>query len=346
MTELNWKRVAAPAAVIQALQAHRLLPVVDLLAERGLLRADLVPLARQLAARSVDEERRRVAIENKVLDAIGGAGVEVLVLKGALLARTVYPAPETRIRTDIDLLVNAERVEDAYSALRGIGFAPSYEVHGGAPMTQAQWIRRGDSPLHAVDLHWDLSNRPLLKDRFQFQSLLDRSTDLPGHVRPVAGLCAGDALLHACTHYFGHHSGEFRPDQWLLDMDLLWRAMGEGEDEQVAEAALSIGVGSLLAEGMRLSADRLETPVEKDWLEALQGASRRERTRRFMQTPRFRLLEIFHSASEEKGVRAAMRNLRGVFFPPAAYMFRKYPGSSKWALPWLYVKRMVGGGKG
>ena len=158
MTDLDWRRADSPAEVVQALQAHRLLPVAELLVARGLLRADLVPLARQLAARSVEEERRRVAIEDEVLGAIGGAGIDVLMLKGALLGRTVYPAPAERIRSDIDLLVATGSVENAFAALRQIGFAPSYEVYGGPPMTQAQWIRRSDSPVHAVDLHWDLSN--------------------------------------------------------------------------------------------------------------------------------------------------------------------------------------------
>lgn len=341
MMEFDWKQRSEPAEVIQALQAHRLLPVAGLLAERGLLRGDLVTLAERLAGRDVENERKRADIEDEVLDALGAAAIDVLVLKGALLARTVYPAPEARIRTDIDLLVASKAVEDACAALRGIGFAPSYEVHGGPPMTQAQWLRRGDSPIHAVDLHWDLSNRPLLKDRFEFQALLARSVEVPGSARPVGGLCAEDALLHAGAHYFGHHRGEFRPDQWLLDMDLLWRSLGEGGAERVAEAALSSGIGSLVAAGMRLSVERFETPVDPGWLDQLGQASRPESAQRLTRPPRFRALEIFRSAYEEKGLVAGLRNLRGTFFPPAAYMRRKYPGARRWALPWLYVKRIV-----
>ena len=341
MTEFDWKRLSEPAAVIQALQAHRLLPVAGLLAERGLLRGDLVALAGKLAARDREAERRRAAVEDEVLDALGAAAIEVLVLKGALLGRTVYPSQEARIRTDIDLLVASAAVEDACAALRGIGFAPSYAVHGGPPMTQAQWIRRGDSPIHAVDLHWDLSNRPLLKARFEFDALLARSVEVSGSKRPVTGLCAEDALLHACAHYFGHHGGEFRPDQWLLDMDLLWRSLEEGGRGRVAEAALSSGIGSLVAAGMRLSVERFETPVDPDWLGQLEQASRRESAHRLTRPPRFRALEILRSAYEEKGLVAGLRNLRGTFFPPAAYMRRKYPGAGRWSLPWLYVRRIV-----
>ena len=111
----------------------------------------------------------------------------------------------------------------------------------------------------------------------------------------------------------------------------------------MSEAALSMGIGSLLAAGMRLSAERFETPVDPNWLARLDQASQRESARRLTRPPRFRLLEIFRSASEEKGLMSGIRNLRGTFFPPAAYMQRKYPCSSRWALPWLYVRRMVEG---
>ena len=343
MLNLDWKAAGSPAEVLQALSEHRLLPVAGLLAERGLLRRDLVPLAEQLAAKRVNEAAERGAVEAEVFEALSRQGVRTLVLKGALLARTVYPAPEARIRSDLDVLVASESVEDACAALWGIGFAPSYEVHGGPPMTQAQWIRRGDSPIHAVDLHWDLSNRPLLKDRFVFEGLLERAQDVLGHGHEVSGLGAEDALLHACVHYFGHHRGEFRPDQWLLDMDLLWRSLDEGAAERLANGALSLRIGSLVAEGLRLSGERFDTPIENEWLDRIQRAARRESAQRLIRPPRFKGFEILRNASEERGIAAGFRHLRGTLFPSVAYMRRKYPGAPKWALPWLYVRRIWDG---
>jgi hypothetical protein len=189
MTEFDWKRLSEPAAVIQALQAHRLLPVAGLLAERGLVRGDLVALAGKLAGRDAEKERGRAAVEDEVLDALGVAGIEVLVLKGAL----------------------------------------------------------------------------------------------------------------------------------------------------------SSGIGSLVAAGMRLSVERFETQVDPDWLGQLDQASKRESAQRLTRPPRSRALEIFRSAYEEKGLVAGLRNLRGAFFPPAAYMRRKYPGAGWWVLPWLYVRRVLEG---
>jgi hypothetical protein len=340
MTEPDWTEASAPAALIQALQAHRLLPVAGLLAERSLLRGDLVKVAEQMTARAAEDERRRVAIETEVLGAITAAGIEVLVLKGALLARTVYPMPEARIRTDIDLLVPADSLAGLRATLRQIGFAPSYEVHGGPPMTQAQWVRRGERPLHAVDVHWDLFNLPLLKNRFDFDSLAARSMALPGMGPDVRGLSPADALLHACAHYFGHHGGEFRPDQWLLDMDLLWRAMDADTRAEAEALARDCGVLSLLGSGLGLAAARFGTPVAPADLARFTADGAGERSARLIRPVRFARLAMLRSAFDEQGAGARVRHLWRLAFPPATYMRTKYPEARGWMLPWLYVRRV------
>ena len=57
-----------------------------------------------------------------VLGALRAAGVAPLVLKGAVLAREAYARPEARMATDIDLLVPADGVGRAVTALQAEGF--------------------------------------------------------------------------------------------------------------------------------------------------------------------------------------------------------------------------------
>ena len=340
MQALDWRTLSEPAAVVQALAAHRLLPAAALLAERGFLRGDLVGLAATLAARDAVECRKRGAIEDEVVGGLLAADVPVLVLKGALLGRTVYAAPEVRIRTDLDLLVPKAAIASAQAALRTLGFAPSWEVHGGPPMTQAQWIRRGERPLHAVDLHWDLFNRPVLKNRFVFDALASRSVSLPGMGEGARGLSPADALLHACAHYFGHHVGEFRPDQWLLDMDLLWRAMDADARADSEALARDCGVLSLLGAGLELTAARFATPVEPADLARFRTEGAGERSACLVRPVRFARLAMLRSALDEHSSGARVRHLWRLAFPPAAYMRIKYPGAAGWMLPWLYVRRV------
>ncbi|NKI33605.1 nucleotidyltransferase family protein [Wenzhouxiangella sp. XN79A] len=342
MSELDWREQSDPAKCLQALAAHRLLPVAGLLADRGLLRRDLVAPAGQLAAKSREEMRLRGEIEAGVMEAFVERRVPFLVLKGALLARTVYPAPEDRIRTDLDLLVPPDAVDAAQQALRAARFRPSYEVEGGPPMTQKQWIRPSDSLVHAVDLHWDLSNRPLLKQRLAVAHLLERAQSLTTAAVDARGLGTVDALLHAATHYYGHHRGEFRPDQWLLDMDLLWRKSDPPARNRAAERARACGVGSLLAAALQACIERFDTPVPADWLDSLRAASRGERAARLTQPVTTPVLDMLRNAAEETGWRARLRYGWRLAFPPAAHMRRKYPEGSRWGLPGLYVRRALG----
>src|SRR4051812_17226298 len=64
-----------------------------------------------------DEAMRAAAVEPlrqadiaQVLDALGGRGIETLLMKGSALAYQIYAAPELRPRSDTDLLVSPDDV--------------------------------------------------------------------------------------------------------------------------------------------------------------------------------------------------------------------------------------------
>ena len=62
------------------------------------------------------------AVLGEMLAALHEAGIEMLVLKGAALAYTVYPEPGLRPMRDLDILVPAVQVEAAQAVLLEIGF--------------------------------------------------------------------------------------------------------------------------------------------------------------------------------------------------------------------------------
>ena len=57
----------------------------------------------------------------EVLDLLGQAGIEALVLKGAALRHTVYPEIGLRPMRDIDLLLNRDQAQPAQDLLKGQG---------------------------------------------------------------------------------------------------------------------------------------------------------------------------------------------------------------------------------
>jgi len=344
MSDLDWRREENPGEVLRALSAHRLLPVAPLLADRGLLRRDLVPAAEHLSARIRVEMQRRLEIEHEVLRAFADSGLRCLVHKGAVLGRTLYPEPWQRQRLDIDLVVAEADVETAAEVLRGLGFALRFEITGGPPSEQTQWVRRDDPVAHSVDLHTGLFNDPVLKETLTFEALLGRSRALPGVGGRVRAPGFGDLLLHACLHYFGHHRHEFRPDQWLLDMDLLWRAMDEPVRAQVARMAERLGVVSLLGGGLELASERFGTPVPADQRAAMRRCGSKEAAARLLEPVGSRVLDLIRSGLAERGLAARARYLWRVAFPPAQHMRRKYPRAGRWTLPWLYLRRAIARG--
>src|SRR6185503_12220500 len=69
----------------------------------------------------------------RALAALVAAGVETIVLKGPVLARTVYPERSMRGYADLDVLVRQERWLDAHRALLGLGYTCVQDLSGPPP---------------------------------------------------------------------------------------------------------------------------------------------------------------------------------------------------------------------
>ena len=88
-----------------------------------------LPLASQLQAAAAANARRVLVQEVELIRAaktLRIAGVPILSLKGPLLARQLYGAPNLRYAGDIDLLVTWEDAERADRALREAGYRRRY----------------------------------------------------------------------------------------------------------------------------------------------------------------------------------------------------------------------------
>jgi len=142
-----------------------------------------------------------------VLRAISGAGVPVIALKGTFLAEHVYDDEALRPMGDLDLLVPAERAEDAAAAVLALGYrwdessstrAVDYATH--------HHLRRlvldGRLP---VELHRALT-RADVSWRVDPRDLWRRAQ--PARVRGVDALALAPEhlllhlVLHAATHRF------------------------------------------------------------------------------------------------------------------------------------------------
>lgn len=278
-----------------------------------------------------------------VIEALERAGLRVLVLKGTLLAHTVYDTQAQRLRGDTDLLVAPHQRQAAQAVLEGLGLTPNR-----APMVltmEAQDGWQGSIHRHPVqiDLHWHLFSHPAFAPLFSFEALWCRRQPITIAGHRTSGLGPVDALLHAALHYFAHHEEGDRPAQWLLDGDLLWQRMTPADRLNAVARAIDLEVAGVVGAFLERADARFHTGIPPALLAELHQAGQdqwRSAITRIDGRPLAAQILILRGLH---GWKARFGHLQGQILPSRRYMLSKYPeASSRW-LPWLYLRRIVEG---
>ncbi len=146
----------------------------------------------------------------QLLHACEGASLDLIVLKGAALAETVYPRPSLRPFGDIDVLVRASDACRAYCVLSELGYVT--DADGWADLVsgrscETNFFRDTAQGPVVVELHTDLLNNALLRPGVSLghAGLWERSRParLAGENARVLG--PEDQVLHLCLHLAGHY---------------------------------------------------------------------------------------------------------------------------------------------
>jgi hypothetical protein len=221
----------------------------------------------------------------EAVTALREAGIEPIVVKGGALAGTVYPDPGLRPMVDLDLLVLAEDMERAGSALAARG----YHLTGGlsARMVAFQqrfgggleWVRQNDFGLTRIDLQHDLVGVDLCRHAFAMEpgALWTVARPLPLVRGQALQLSAEDALIHLCLHPALHH-GYASPIIGYIDVDRLVRSEGtEGFWQRLVQRAGQFRARIAVYHVLRCVQHVLGTPVPGSAMAALAPGGLRER---------------------------------------------------------------------
>ena len=184
------------------------------------------PETRRRLADGVTASRARHLLMTRALTAVlrqcAANDLAVIVLKGPVLAETVYPDPALRPFSDLDLLVRPEDRRRADVALRALGYQPWSDEHswdfditfdGATVYESVAGVR--------IDLHWAL----LTEARYTWcereaVSVWDRAVPLTLAGERALGLAPEDLVLHLATHFAVHHSLTGLLRQWDLALVL------------------------------------------------------------------------------------------------------------------------------
>lgn len=348
----EWQRQGVPNETILDANRAELLQRIDLNRTGSLLAltTDLSKLPDELAqalkqrliAREMWEEQHKRLLVS-ALDALVGAGLTPILMKGTALAYSHYPRPSARVRGDSDILVEEEGRARAFEALEKAGFHRS--ALGGTAVWGEALFQKTDltGQLHDFDLHWRLSNSLVVADLFTHAELLERSEPLEALHPKAHGFGDVDALLFGVVHRrmhidlprFIYLNGVEHPVidslSWLTDLALLFEAMDKDDRSILVERARSKGIADLLSEALVHMSGRLGCPVDADLLKRLERQGPGKVARYLAARP---LQALSMNLSATKGLTRKARFLRERLFPPADFMRVHF---SRGRFDWLVI---------
>ena len=218
--------------------------------------------------------RRQTALVNMARDGelqrigrrLHALGIPAVPLKGTQLATRLYGTLSARRSGDIDVLVPHERLGEARSVLREMGYAPAEgasEWIEGHSFHGVPYVRPTADSWFVVELHWGLSDPRFVT--VDYPQLWDRV--MAGADQSLRPLAAEETLVFLALHLAKHHHGVLR---LLADVDRLVRREGATMDwDRVCRLAEDWNTGWLLYFTLHRSRLLLDTPIHEATLKRL-----------------------------------------------------------------------------
>lgn len=196
--------------------AHGIAPLIY----HNLYRSGVVSMLPPAAAETLRSSYYSNAVRNlllhnelqKVIHALRERRIDVIVLKGAALADTVYSDRALRPMSDIDLLVRKKNLTDAEAQLLDMGytFEENTETKEYYQQHHYHWVFvKRSAP--KIEIHWHIA-RPTSPFRIDIDGLWQRAGPFKMAGTEALVLSPEDLLLHLCQHPWKHSlTGGVRP---------------------------------------------------------------------------------------------------------------------------------------
>ncbi len=302
---------ASDARLLDTAGPQGIAPLLDLRAEQGRItgisptvRSALRDAAHRTAARDLALEHALAELDRHLV----AQGLEALLLKGGVLARTVYPERRLRPCSDLDLWIRREDTAAMMETLRTFDYRLANDDVDRRASHQFQATRsafEGESLW--FDIHYGLSNRTLFTQALDFSACRDRALQRPGATPGASAilmLAPAELLLHLCLHRLAHGRGSDRFRLiWLYDIHLLYGAMDEGERLRFTDLALDQRFGCVCADALETVRHAFGTAVSDRRLATLRQRRDREPTAGLLSAGKWRWGWADLAAQESWGAR-------------------------------------------
>jgi hypothetical protein len=346
-----WPRVFDGDATARFVQRSTYHGIAGLLADIVALRSDWpAPLRDALREQAVAQWLWHTEHEQVLRDALAAldhAGAQPIVFKGAALAYSHYSVPHARARADSDVLISPAALDAAIKALQVRGFHAAAAVNGTLVTTQRTFVRQAAGTCHSIDLHWQLSNSPVVAGLLSHEELARDSVPLrelgPGAVAAGAAHALLIAIVHRATHrtqpFYDGSRAYIAADRlvWLYDIHVLHSAMADGDRKRFSQLARR--APSACADALAEAHSRFAIAEKPLTATATRIPQPQDPISQYLEAGRVGQWWLDLGALGTSARRLAW--LRETLFPGKDYMHARY--GSRRPLPWMYARRAIGG---
>lgn len=288
-----------------------------------------------------------------ILTAFDGAGISIILLKGAALADDVYRDRGIRPMGDIDLLVPPGDAPAAIRIVQGLGYAP--DRLDPYPDLAAEFecevmLIRARPPRTAIEIHWSLLDSPYYQRHLPMAWFWETAQPvyLDGHI-PARILGPEAQLLHLSAHLMLHHGNSDAPElRWLHDIAEVIQA-------HAAEIDWTLVLRQAQAADLVIPLQRTLPLLVRDWelslppaflaeLRQLKPTRNEQRVNRWLTAEHPSAAErLWGDLASLSGWRARLRFAWQNLCPSPAYMRRRYRLAHPIWLPLAYPYRWLHG---
>lgn len=316
--------------------------------------AEVRDALRQDAIQRAIWELRHQRILDEVLQTLARADVRPVLIKGTATAYSLYADPALRTRADTDMLIYPQQRAAAGAVLESLGFEQDVVVSGDLISYQCSFSGYfEDGTQHSLDVHWKINNSQLLSRLLTHEELHEHAQPLPSLCAAAIGAGAVHNLFITIFHRASHIHNPYRVDGvnhfggdrliWLHDVHLLAQAMDDRQWRAFIQLAERTEMASVCLDALHDARDALGTVIPDDVSKALVLGSRTTAPARYLAAGKLQQQWMDFKALD--GSASRLHYLIELLFPAASYMRHKYPGSHAASLPWLYLRRAVGGAR-
>jgi len=222
-----------------------------------------------LAKESIAVEMARAVEIEQFLKILHSSNIDFLVFKGTALAYFLYRNAWQRPRSDTDILIDRDDLNEVLELFSELGYEQSVSISGKYVSYQTTVTKKVSHQFtHRIDIHWKINNRQILSNCYNLDELLENSMScsILNHEMFIPSNI--DSLILACIHRVGHHSDKERII-WIYDIHLLAESLSHEQWAMLIAKARNKNISRIIFDGISTSNALLDTKLDTGIYQAL-----------------------------------------------------------------------------